>query len=402
MEPSTFVLPGIKKKPTTTHDELRQSDEYVRTIYSPPVRGSRRRKAVRASSHATPSGDAVQKNYAIRWLTSVLSYLRETERLLADTAALLAICAGTASAGVTPCPMSSEGKEAGMISIHLRDVPLDNQGYGCVGAQTWGWACVMAEMVVEDPTRRTGRKEETKQRSFRILERGAGTGLVSLAVASFYHALFSRDPHTSQPGCSKGNVEITAIDYYSSVLEKHEVNLQNNGFGSAPEGTNVVTSTSNQLTSTTPNVSLKSCSLDWSTFPSLSSSSSPLSPPPSSPNDTPLDELFDMAFGADIVYEEQPAVRIKGCLKKLLRRPLWTTSTAGGDESEDKDPNSYFHLMIPLRSTHTFESGTIETVFRSVLHWQVMDGALGEVGNAEMDLVILEKETITCEVEEGG
>ncbi|KAH6869355.1 hypothetical protein BKA70DRAFT_1491210 [Coprinopsis sp. MPI-PUGE-AT-0042] len=169
MEPPTSVLPGIKKIPTTLHDELRKSAEYLRTIYNPPVRGSRRRKAVRASVHATLSGDTVQKsmaagahvtgqergrealdklrsdtferNYAIRWLTSVVAYLsgileededeeqelelddsqmgeekmvkkdiaeekhtrRETERLLADAAALLAICAGTASAGVTPC-----------------------------------------------------------------------------------------------------------------------------------------------------------------------------------------------------------------------------------------------------------------------------------------------------------
>ncbi|KAH6896210.1 hypothetical protein BKA70DRAFT_1116530, partial [Coprinopsis sp. MPI-PUGE-AT-0042] len=240
---------------------------------------------------------------------------------------------------------------------------------------------------------------------FQILELGAGTGLVSLAIALFYHALLNSGPHPSQFGCQRRGMEIIATDYYSSVLENLAVNLKSNGFGSAPKETNAVVSTSNHPLSNVLKVSLKSCSLDWSTFSSpadyapASSCSSPLPPLPTSSNDFPLDQMFDMAFGADIVYKEQHAVWIKGCLKKLLRRPLGATTSIGGDEREDKDPNTYFHLIIPLCSTHTFESGTIETVFRAVP--QATGGALKEDGDSEMDLVILEKETIICGVEEG-
>ncbi|KAH6901101.1 hypothetical protein BKA70DRAFT_1158905 [Coprinopsis sp. MPI-PUGE-AT-0042] len=411
MEPPTSVLPGIKEIPTTPHDELRKSVEYVRTIYHPPVRGSRRKKrdnqalALTRDALAELRSDAFERNYVIRWLTSVVAYLsgsvretqsrRDTERLLADIAALLAICAGTASAGViariftahSPL-LAPTGKDEATISVNLRDVPLDNQDYGSVGAQTWGGACVMAEMVVEDPARfgliplRETSSPQMKKRPFRILELGAGTGLVSLAIASFHRALFSHDR-----GYGGRDVEIVATDYYPSVLENLEVNLKSNGFGPAADELNAVASTSNHPSSTTSNVSLTSCSLDWSTF--SPPSSSPLPTPPSLSNLTPLHEPFDMAFGADIVYEEQHAVWIKGCLKKLLRKPLGAADTTA-DNADEGGPrtkanhNAYFHLIIPLRSTHTFESGTIETVFRS------------------MDLVILEKEKIVCEVEEGG
>ncbi|KAH6916568.1 hypothetical protein BKA70DRAFT_305549 [Coprinopsis sp. MPI-PUGE-AT-0042] len=194
---------------------------------------------------------------------------QETERPLTDTAAVLAICAGSASAGVisrvfaahslllvslasptstldpeslTNAPSlsssclsrsatSSAGKDEGTISVNLRDARLDNQDYGSVGAQTWGRGC-------------------------------------------------GRNPHTSQLGCRRRDVEIVATDYYPSVLENLEVNLQSNGFASTPDQTNAVTS--NHLASTVPNVSLKSCSLYWSTFASPASFCSS----PSSPNDS--------------------------------------------------------------------------------------------------------------------
>ncbi|KAH6901076.1 hypothetical protein BKA70DRAFT_1230533 [Coprinopsis sp. MPI-PUGE-AT-0042] len=484
MEPPTSVLPGIKKVPTTPHDELRKSAEYVRTIYNPPLRGSRRRKAIRASSHTTQSGDAVRKssdgsrtseeeegsvvatanatgqdrgrealdklrsdtferNYFIWWLTSVVAYLsgvleeeeheeqelelddsqmgeeemvkkeiaeekqirRETQRLLADTSALLAICAGTASAGVISCVFAAHSPL--LVSLAASPPTLDptnptiastdtssclppNQ-YPCRARDTGG-ACVMTEMVVEDPTRfglfplwdSSGssfpgegleEKEEARQSPFRILELGAGTGLVSLAVASFYRALFSRDPHTSQPVCGRRDVEIVATDHYPSVLDNLEVNLQNNGSGRVDTKPLVEHRTESRLEILPPGL------VD-------------LVPPEHG--------LFDVAFGADIVYEEHRAVWIKGCLK-MLHKPLSDAGTTGKVGRGDKDHSTYFHLIIPLRSTHTFESGTIETVFRSVLHLQATDGdrALREVGDAEMDLAVLEKETIICEVEEG-
>ncbi|KAH6901095.1 hypothetical protein BKA70DRAFT_1436984 [Coprinopsis sp. MPI-PUGE-AT-0042] len=411
IEPPISILPGIKKIPATPHHKLRKSVEYVRTIYNPPVRGSQRRKARSPSSHATAPGDAVRKlnaferSYVIRWLTSVVVYLSgvlapddsqmEVEESVKKKP-LLAICAGTASAGgisrvftahspllaslassastlnkATSTSSSSQSpsylltnttsrEETGTISINLRDVPLDNQDYGTVGAQTWGWACVMAEMVVEDSARFGLLPLDAnhhlvegvceRQKPFRILELRAGTGLVSLAIASFYQALLSRDPCTNQLRCRRRDMEIVATDYYPSVLENLEVNLKSNGFGSAPDETNAVASTSIHSSNTVPS---SRSSLDWSTF------SSPQLPPPlASSTGSPLDEPFDMAFGADIeVYEKQHAVWIKAWLKKLFRKPLGAVRTAA-DSADEGGPRNKghhdgdFHLIIPL-NTHS-------------------------------------------------
>ena len=80
--------------------------------------------------------------------------LRTKQDLVEEAAAILAMCAGTASAGViTRQFVFNRGWEAedASITVELTDGPLDNQDYGSVGAQTWGGACIMAEMIVENP-----------------------------------------------------------------------------------------------------------------------------------------------------------------------------------------------------------------------------------------------------------
>ncbi|KAH6901071.1 hypothetical protein BKA70DRAFT_1197952 [Coprinopsis sp. MPI-PUGE-AT-0042] len=376
MESPTSVPPGIRKIPGTLHNGLGKSVEYIRTIYNTPVRGIRTRKANQSLAPTSPSvagherevlhrlcSDTFKRSYVIRSLTSIVAYIkkaketqnrRETKRLLADTAALLAICAGAASAGVMKLVSHLHGSFSptggGTISINVRDVPSDNLDYGSVGAQTWGGACVMAEIVVENPARfgLLPLGETSRPLSpFTIFELGAGTGLASLAIASFYRDLFSCQTHISQRGSSRGDVEIVASDYYPSVLENLETNPKSNGF---------------------VDLRLTSLILFFTILAIILVQR------------FPLDQPFDMGFGADIGYEEQHAVW--RCLKKVLRRPLGTASTR----------------VLPLRSTHTSENGTIETVFRSVPHGT--DGALREDGDVEKDLVILDRETIICEVEE--
>ena len=64
-----------------------------------------------------------------------------------------------------------------------------------------------------------------------------------------------------------------------------------------------------------------------------------------------LMQLFNDVFGADIVYEAQHTMWICGCLLSLLTCP-------------DGANEPVFHLVIPLRPTHTFESSTVEEVYR--------------------------------------
>jgi len=84
-------------------------------------------------------------------------------------------------------------------------------------------------------------------------------------------------------------------------------------------------------------------------------------------------------LGADIVYEEHHAVWIKGCLERLL----------GMHE------RSAFHLVIPLRATHSIESSTVERVFAN------QDGTVNMDKDAPK-LCILSQGTIICDADGGN
>lgn len=341
----------------------------LRAIYSHPVRGTRRRQAKSIDDQRDESRvselreDRFELNYVLNWLTALVSRYseelndgEEDSPLLREASAVLALCAGTASAGTFTrrfdfsSSQSSSGEEmvgGGGVSVVLRDVPLDNSDYSSVGAQTWGGACVLSEMVVEQPGR-FGLEGGAGDKPLRILELGSGTGLVSLVVAKTL--------------LKKGiPAQVVATDYYPSVLENLATNIASNGFTDS--------STAKDTVSCTP------LPLDWSKYPGT-----PLSDVPEA-----FGELFDLAFGADIVYEPQHAEWIRNCLQKLLAKP-----TAG------KQP--FFHLLIPLRYTHTAESESVERVF------PFLDKAGWSEEGVGKDSSVLrthEKELITCDTESG-
>ncbi|KAF5312535.1 hypothetical protein D9619_003756 [Psilocybe cf. subviscida] len=331
----TATLPPIKFIRKQSPESLQAALTYLRSIYNPPVRGSRRRQTKKRDTHAADVDalrtDAFERSYTIKWLTALTSQCEASEededyeRLVEDAASLLAICAGTASAGVITRQFVFDLTDPGQastvnpsVSVDLRDVPLDNHDYGSVGAQTWGGACIMAEMIAEDP--QAFGLCLTNVRSggpLRCLELGAGTGLVSLAAGKVVEQL----------SCAPDCVQIVATDYYPSVLTNLEENLQTN----FPASSSPLEADS-QSTSR-PRITVRR--LDWFNFSIGEEVPDPV-----------LQEPFDVIYGADIIYEAQHATWIKGCLSKLLSRK-------GG----------VFHLIIPLRSTHAKESGTIETVF---------------------------------------
>lgn len=175
MLPPTSQLPSIKSINAHPIESLEVALRFLRLIYNPNVRGSRRRKLSKSPGTrnsrlaseelATLQSDPFERSYAITWLTALIaqcgtpeaeaesSTARAQEDLLEEAASILAVCAGTASAGViTRQFVFDRGEEAeATITIELTDMALDNQDYASVGAQTWGAACVMAEMIVEDP-----------------------------------------------------------------------------------------------------------------------------------------------------------------------------------------------------------------------------------------------------------
>lgn len=374
--PPTSQLPSIRQLASYPLKDLSDAVEYLRLIYNPEVRGSRRYRSndevneASISPHAchldTLRTDAFERSYAIKWLTVLISKteswyvgdietraVQDRELLIQKAASLLAICSGTAAAGIivrdfvfTVQYLTTSRK----LSIHLKDVPLDNADYGSVGAQTWGGACVLADAIANDPMR-FGLLCDPVRKDLRILELGAGTGLVSLTIGK----LVEHAPVREAPG-----VDIIATDYYPSVLANLESNIQSNfpASSSSQDGNAI---------------HISSHSLDWSSFPTTSLPS------------FPFHEPFDLVLGADIIYEVQHASWIKSCLERLLRKP--TRSNGVG-------PGSTFHLVIPLRSTHSIESNTVEGVFPKIERFSRQEAD-------DLELGILDKETIVCEAGDG-
>ncbi|KDR70023.1 hypothetical protein GALMADRAFT_214789 [Galerina marginata CBS 339.88] len=401
MLPPTSHLPSIKYISKNTVESLENAIQYLRLIYNPQVRGSRRRKAFPPASGGKIQDeqslqqeldalrtDGFERAYCIKWLTALIAQCEvssetdldlpecsraspesnltlKQEALVENAASLLATCAGTASAGLITRNFTFDLRGSpNPVTVELIDVPLDNQDYGSVGAQTWGGACVMAEMITEAPDAfglpKFGDNSLASQNyweqmgNLRFLELGAGTGLVSLVVVKTMEKILSQSQSTSN-----FTVDIVATDYYPSVLANLEHNVQCNF------------PASNSSSSTrTDQIRFRTSFLDWSTFCTL---------------DSPLPilaERFDIIYGADIIYEAQHAKWIKECLIKLLRKP-----------SSSSEVQPTFHLIIPLRATHAIESSTIEQVFHT--------NVIPHVDSDSLELVIKHKEIIICEAESG-
>lgn len=385
MEPSllpTTLLPPISKIASSSPELLLDALCYLRQVYTPDVRGSRRIKKVSADhdlslgpqvDHFLPNdiqSDAYERAYAMRWLTALVSHASALELdsddtesnvpsssqsapeptlasqydlILTRASSILAISAGTSAAG-TITRVFTFGSDTGGIAVTFTDEPLDNQKYESVGAQTWGGACVLSELIVEQPStfglapgpRRNGTR-------LRLLELGAGTGLVSLTLGKLLES-------------TEVEAEIVATDFFLSVLANLQNNITANSFSSSSS------------------VSVTSHFLNWSTFPNEDTSL------------PPFDDAFDIVLGADIIYEASHAIWIKACLQKLLRRP-----TGPLDDSQ-----GVFYLVIPLRPTHKAESQTIEEVFPNAVPISAFSSC-----TKGLELVILNKEVIVCEARQG-
>jgi predicted nicotinamide N-methyase len=315
--------------------------------------------------------DTFEDAYAVRWLTALVAQkttLRcddeddgasppdpEVETLVQSAAALLAVCAGAASAGTRARTYVLCG-----VRVQLTDVALRNDDFASVGAQTWGSACVLAEMIAEAPPRFglccTGHDDDDDGAHLvyrggggtglgtRVLELGAGTGLVSLTVGRILEKSYERDDS------QRGGV-IVASDFHPTALENLRLNIQRN-FPLEEDGTD---------SEPGHDLSISAHFLDWEDAAD-----------PTRALQAPFDEPFDEVFGADIVYELEHAMWIKACLTRVLRL------------------TGRFHLVIPLRERFARESATVERVFPRVEDMLTVT----EVGPT---LCITQKEGITCE-----
>jgi predicted nicotinamide N-methyase len=308
LQPPTLVLPPVKSLATIELAELERCLAYLHAIYIPEVQSSRRvRPKLKTLQCSILNGaafdalrsDSFERSHALRWLTACISRTPAddfaSEVLLQSAAALLAACAGTASAGTVRRTFAF-----GDVLVDIADGPLENADFGTVGMQTWGAACVLAEMFVDDPARFLGTSQLS--RPIRVLELGAGTGLVSLTIAKLL----------------SDAADVFASDNNPSALANLHNNIASN-FSAASH--------------------VRALPLNWAAI-----AEAPLAEPLQL--DSALEEPFDLIVGADIVYEAEHARWLHACVARLL------------------GTNARFHLVIPLRQGFDAEAVSVEDIFR--------------------------------------
>ncbi|KFA47177.1 hypothetical protein S40293_06729 [Stachybotrys chartarum IBT 40293] len=152
-----------------------------------------------------------------------------------------------------------------------------------VGLQSWGASIVVSRLMCESPSRfRLTQDSFDSTPGPRIIELGAGTGLVSLVLARML-------PHLGMP-----DARVVATDYHPAVL----ANLRDNIAANFPEP---------------EQIGVEASFLDWSA-PSLA---------------PPLDVPADMLVATDVVYAREHAVWLRDCATRLLKPKgvFWLVAT---------------------------------------------------------------------------
>ncbi|KAK1231315.1 hypothetical protein PQX77_005571 [Marasmius sp. AFHP31] len=264
--------------------------------------------------------DSFERAFAIKWVTGFISRSDvwvegEEEGLESEMRAeavekavsILSAFTGNDDDEAAQCavtrsfsfPTSNGGPD---VHVELNDAPLSSEDHTSVGLQSWASSIMLAERMCADPS-----PFSLDNPSSRVLELGAGTGLLSIAAAKLLR----------QTKINNDRLSVTATDYHPAVLSNLTANVNTN-FPRSPATLSVLR-------------------LDWET-----------------PDYTPFGgQSFDVILAADVIYHPQHARWIKMCVERLLTRP--TGSDSGG----------HFWLIIPLRTTGRHENmdHTVDCVF---------------------------------------
>jgi predicted nicotinamide N-methyase len=264
--------------------------------------------------------DPFERKYAVKWLTGLIARsdvwiaeapeeedggdtFEERSRVLDDAASLLSAFAGDVEPepALTRCfsfPRSGGGSP---VCVQLNDGALLTTDHTSVGLQSWASSIILAERICWEPS--SFHFDSLDRPGVRILELGAGTGLLSVIVSKFLPS-----------------AEIIATDYHPDVLANLRSNVSANISGQEQSPISVHT-------------------LDWS----------------NPPTEGPFSEgTFDMILAADVIYHPDHARWIKSCVQRYLRR-----------SQHSKSHVPVFWLIIPLRSTgrHEGMGATAEQLF---------------------------------------
>lgn len=223
--------------------------------------------------------------------------------------------------------LSVPGKEQSSVpvTVRLNDglAGTNSQDPDDVGLQSWSASIVLSDLMCADPERFGLTTSAIETQSPRIIELGAGTGLVGLVLGTALPHLGFTDP------------KVIATDYHPAVLANLRDNITTN-FGAVARDSPV-----------------EACLLDWSA--------------PS--REVPLHLPADMLIATDVVYAHEHAVWLRDCASQLLA------------------PHGVFWLLITVRQKGHFEDvhvcETVEKAFTAADRPQDAAGRLLSIRRSE-------------------
>lgn len=176
-----------------------------------------------AVEHAPREVDAFETTYVTRWLSRLVSEFTmispqddaaasQAEQLSEQCAALLALSAGRMAAGASVQKHIFQ-LDDGVLEVQLRDGALIHDS---LGTHTWGAAPILSQLLLP--------LQKTAAHDLKVLELGAGTGLVGLSVAAWAR---------QHPGVNTTHVICT--DYHPTVLENLAHNIMLNGWSDSSQ-----------------------------------------------------------------------------------------------------------------------------------------------------------------------
>ena len=272
--------------------------------------------------------DTFERRYTFNWLTSLISRSEEWLELAADfdetpfareaiiqlAAMLISACTGT-----SVCGSVTRYFTFGPFLIQVTD-DAPSEDHTAVGLNTWGSARILAERLVADPA--YFGLAAPPDRGLKVLELGAGTGLLSLVARRMLEYQFMAQKNDTQLlPASVIEHTIVATDYHPVVLANLGFNLSSN----APSA----------YIPKPYRVSLTSDALDWREPPELDEAAK-----------------YDVILGADIIYERSHAEWIRSCVEALLKKP-----------GKDGSAGGVFWLIYPERPTHQQELDSVQESF---------------------------------------
>lgn len=234
--------------------------------------------------------DPYERQFAVRWLTTLIARADELllladeddqQRVIDDASYILASFSSATDAEEDEGSGAIErefcfaqgGDADNKIEVRLTDgTPATGTDHTDVGLQSWGASIVVSGLMCSSPERfdltvgKLGREP-------RIVELGAGTGLVGITMAKLL------------PRLGVSDATVVATDYHPAVLE----NLHNNILANFAEQ---------------KGLPVETCLLDWS---------SPCFDPP-------LHAAADMLIATDVVYAPEHAAWLRDCAAKMLSR----------------------------------------------------------------------------------